>query len=80
MVFGIFSALASWEREMITERINAGLARAKSEGKKLGRPSNVNDAVKTSVVLLRSKGLSLHKIAKQLKIGVGTTTKILAAA
>jgi len=36
--------------------------------------------VKTSVVLLRSKGLSLHKIAKQLKIGVGTTTKILAAA
>ena len=80
MVFGIFSALASWEREMIAERINAGLARAKSEGKKLGRPTNVNEAVKTSVVLLRSKGLSLHKIAKQLKIGVGTTTKILAVA
>ena len=80
MVFGIFSALASWEREMIAERINAGLARAKAEGKKLGRPTNVNDAVKTSVVLLRSKGLSLHKIAKQLHIGVGTTSKILKAA
>jgi len=80
MVFGIFSALASWEREMIAERINAGLARAKAEGKKLGRPSNVNDAVKTSVVLLRSKGLSLHKIAKQLRIGVGTTSNILKVA
>ena len=80
MVFGIFSALASWEREMITERIHAGLARARAEGKKLGRPSTVNDALKTSVRLLREKGLSIHNIAKNLKIGVGTTQKILAVA
>ena len=77
MVFGIFSALASWEREMITERIHAGLARARAEGKKLGRPSTVNDALRTSVRLLREKGLSIHNIAKNLKIGVGTTQKIL---
>jgi len=80
MVFGIFSALASWEREMIAERINVGLARARAEGKKLGRPSRVNEAVTTSVKLLREKGLSIHNIAKQLKIGVGTTQRILAAA
>jgi DNA invertase Pin-like site-specific DNA recombinase len=80
MVFGIFSALASWEREMITDRINAGLARAKASGKKLGRPTNVNDAVKASVAVLRSQGWSYHRIAKELHIGVGTTTKILAAA
>jgi DNA invertase Pin-like site-specific DNA recombinase len=79
MVFGIFSALASWEREMISERINAGLARAKAEGKRLGRPSKVNDAVRTSVRLLRDRGLSIHNIAKQLQIGVGTTQKILLA-
>ena len=65
---------------MITERINAGLARAKAEGKKLGRPSKINEAVTTSVRLLREKGLSIHNIAKQLKIGVGTTQRILAAA
>jgi DNA invertase Pin-like site-specific DNA recombinase len=80
MVFGIFSALASWEREMISERINAGLARARAEGKKLGRPSKINEAVTTSVRLLREKGLSIHNIAKQLKIGVGTTQRILSAA
>ncbi len=79
MIFGIFSALASWEREMITERINAGLARAKAEGKRLGRPSKINEAVTTSVRLLRDKGLSIHNIARQLKIGVGTTQRILAA-
>ena len=80
MVFGIFSALGEYERELIQERINAGLARARAEGKKLGRPSNVNASVITSVKLLREKGHSIHNIAKSLHIGVGTTQKILAAA
>lgn len=80
MVFGIFSALGEYERELIRERIHAGLARARSEGKKLGRPSNVNPSVKTSVVELRRQGYSIHRIAKTLRIGVGTTSKILTAA
>jgi DNA invertase Pin-like site-specific DNA recombinase len=80
MVFGIFSALGEYERELIRERINAGLARAKAQGKKLGRPSNVNPSIITSVRLLREKGHSIHTIAKQLHIGVGTTQKILASA
>lgn len=78
MVFSIFSALGEYERELIRDRINAGLARARAAGKKLGRPSNVNAAVITSVKLLREKGHSIHNIAKQLRIGVGTTQKILA--
>jgi DNA invertase Pin-like site-specific DNA recombinase len=80
MVFGIFSALGEYERELIRERINAGIARARAEGKKLGRPSNVNDSLIASVKLLREKGYSINKIAKHLGIGVGTTHKILKAA
>jgi len=80
MVFGIFSALGEYEREIIRDRINAGLARARSEGKRLGRPTNVNPSVVTSVKLLREKGHSIHNIAKSLRIGVGTTQKILKAA
>ena len=80
MVFGIFSTLGKYEKEMIRDRINAGLARAKAEGKKLGRPSNVNPSVITSVRLLREKGHSIHNIAKSLHIGVRTTQKILQAA
>ncbi len=80
MVFGIFAALGEYERELIRSRIHAGLHRARLEGKRLGRPSNVNDAVKASVKVLREQGWSLHKIAKELHIGVGTTSKILAAA
>jgi DNA invertase Pin-like site-specific DNA recombinase len=81
MVFGIFSALGEYERELIRERINAGLNRARAEGKRLGRPSVATQpAVIQSVKLLRSKGMSIHSIAKNLRIGVGTTQKILAAA
>ena len=80
MIFGIFAALGEYEREILRERIHAGITRAKADGKRLGRPSVANSpAVITSVKLLREKGLSIHNIAKQLKIGVGTTSKILAA-
>jgi len=78
MVFSIFGAIGEFEREMCRERIMAGLARARSEGKRLGRPTNVNDAVRASVKVLREKGWSYHKIARELHIGVQTTTKILA--
>jgi DNA invertase Pin-like site-specific DNA recombinase len=81
MVYGIFASLGEYERELIRERINAGLKRARSEGKKLGRPSVATQpAVINSVKLLRSKGMSIHNIAKNLRIGVGTASKILSAA
>ena len=81
MVFGIFSALGEYERELIRERINAGLARARAEGKKLGRPSVASsETVQASIRLLREKQMPIHQIAKSLKIGVGTVSKILKAA
>jgi DNA invertase Pin-like site-specific DNA recombinase len=79
MSFAIFSAVAEFERNIIRERVMAGLARAKAEGKKLGRPTNVNVNTGVAVKLLREKGASIHSIAKQLRIGVSTTTRLLAA-
>jgi DNA invertase Pin-like site-specific DNA recombinase len=77
-VFGIFSALGELEREQIRERINAGIARAKAEGRHGGRPSVWNTpTVLASVKLLRERGMSIHAISKNLRIGVGTTQKIL---
>jgi len=72
MVFGIFSALGEYERELIRERILAGQKRARSQGIKIGRPSKLNDAVKTSVRLLRGNGMGIKQIAKTLEIGVGS--------
>lgn len=78
--YAIFSAIAEFEREIIRERVSAGLARVKAQGKKLGRPTNVNANTRVAVALLREKGHSIHTIAKQLRIGVGTTQKLLAQA
>jgi len=45
-MFAMSGVFSQFEREMIRERINTGLARAKTEGKKLGRPTNYNSGMK----------------------------------
>jgi len=62
-IFTIISAVAQLERDIIAERVKAGLRRAKENGKKLGRPRATVDAGK--IHWLRSKGLSLRAIAKE---------------
>lgn len=44
MVFGIFAALAEFEREMIKERTLAGMASARARGRKGGRPYKMTHA------------------------------------
>ncbi len=77
MIYSILGALGSYERELIKERVIAGQQRAKSEGKHIGRPSQINDALKESIKLLRKKGMAIKKIAKTLSIGVGSVYKVL---
>ena len=80
LVFNIFASLASWERDLIRERTLSGIARAKADGKKFGRPSRVNEGTASAVKMLRDQGMGICKIAKTLRIGVSTTSKILKAA
>jgi DNA invertase Pin-like site-specific DNA recombinase len=80
-LFQLLGVFAELESAILKERIHAGLNRARAEGKKLGRPSVANTPqVIASVKLLRQNGHSIHKIARDLKIGVGTCQKILKAA
>ena len=69
-IFTIISAVAQLERDIIAERVRAGLRRARENGVQIGRPRvlfHVEEAQK-----LRLKGLSLREIGK--KIGVSRTT------
>lgn len=79
LAFSVFGALAEYERELIRERVRAGIERAKRNGVKLGRPSNLNDAVRAAIVALRAKDVSIRKIASQLRVGTGTVYQVLAA-
>ena len=71
---GVF---ASFERSMLRERILASHARARAEGKTIGRPSMINDALVTSINFMRDKGIGIKKIAKELNVGVGTVYKVI---
>lgn len=77
MVFSILGALGAYERELIRERVIAGLQTAKSRGVKLGRPSKMNDGMKNAVQLLRGNGMGIKQIAKELQIGVGTVYSVI---
>ena len=62
MIFSIFSALGEYERELIRERIMAGQKRARAQGVKICRLIRLNDAVRTSVKLLRDGGMEIKEI------------------
>ncbi len=70
MLFQLLGVFAEFERSMIRERVMAGLDRARSQGKKLGRPP-VPPITVDKIKRLREEGLSLRKIAKQ--VGISTS-------
>lgn len=73
----VLGSISSLEREIIRERINAGIARAQKQGKHCGRPTKINASVVKAVTLLRTKGVSIRDIAKTCQIGIGSVTRIL---
>ena len=72
MIFSIFGAISEWERSLIRERVKSGLEKAKKQGKKLGRPSLLNESTKAAVIELKDKGMGVKQICRLLKIGCGT--------
>lgn len=75
-VISIMATLAKQERVRRSERTKAGLAMARSRGKRLGRPQLRTDVVE--IARLKSQGLSLRAIARQLGIGDGSVRRMLA--
>ena len=76
-VFTILGSVAELERNLIRERVCAGLQKAKRNGVKLGRPSKLNDGLKSAIRLLRSKGMGIKQIAAQCQVGVGSVYSAL---
>ncbi len=65
---GMLAVFAEFERELIGERIRAGLAHARGEGRELGRPKSASLLV-DDIRLLSKQGKSKSEIARQLGIG-----------
>ena len=79
-MFQMCGVFAEFERAMIQDRVRAGLARAKANGTKSGRPigrPRVSAAIERKVKALRCTGTGKRKIAQKLGIGVGTVQRIV---
>ena len=80
MMFQFVGILSSWEREMIRERTIAGLERAKSEGKTLGRRKVTNDTMTAKIIELRNDKKSIRAIASEVGVSRGTVSNVLKVA
>ena len=69
-LFTIVAAVAQLERDLIRERVCAGLRDARACGKHLGRPRRIVN--QDEIVRLKAEGASLREIAKKLGLGYGT--------
>lgn len=65
MTMGVIAAVAEFERDLLVERTQAGLSRAKAEGKALGRPSALTAEQHDAIRSKRSQGLSLGALAAE---------------
>jgi DNA invertase Pin-like site-specific DNA recombinase len=69
------SVFAKLERSMIVERVKAGMARAKAEGKHVGRPRTDEDTV-AAIRAMLAGGRGMISTAKALGVGVGTVHRV----
>ena len=71
-MMGVF---AEFERAMIQERVRAGLARARDEGKQLGRPP-IPKALEERIREARRDGISVRKAATKFGVSPSTVQRI----
>ena len=65
MTMSVIAAVAEFERDLLIERTQAGLTRAKAQGKRLGRPMALTDEQQAEIAEKRKAGVSLRALAKE---------------
>jgi len=73
LLFHVLAAISEFERDLIRDRVLAGLRRARSQGVRLGRPRVLVDRVQAERLL--AAGQSLRTVARALGIGLATLAR-----
>jgi DNA invertase Pin-like site-specific DNA recombinase len=76
LFFHVIGSFAEFEREVIVERVRAGLANARAKGKRLGRPVRDPPAA-ARIIALKGEGMSLRQIAAREHLSPSGVRKIL---
>jgi putative DNA-invertase from lambdoid prophage Rac len=68
----VLAAIADFERDLIIERTQAGQARARAEGKHMGRPAKTSEQSRAQIRELLAKGATVSGVAKQFSVSRAT--------
>ena len=75
-VVGILAVVAEMERDLLVERTQAGLARAKAEGTQLGRPSKTSEPDRQRILQRLSMGETVSQVARDFGVSRGTVINV----
>ncbi|MDY7576539.1 recombinase family protein [Actimicrobium sp. CCI2.3] len=79
MMLTMLSAVAEMERDLLIERTQSGLARAKSEGKTLGRPSKTTPEQRSEIIFMHAQGQSVSALARLYSVSRASVLNCLRA-
>lgn len=77
MTMAVIAAVAEFERDLLVERTQAGLKRALSDGKKLGRPASLSEAQRAEIRVRRAKGVSFRVLARDFGVSRAQSSELI---
>ena len=76
LTMGVINAVAEFERDLLIERTQAGLSRAKAEGKRLGRPASLTAEQRRSVLRRLEEGAAVSALAREFRTSRQTILRV----
>lgn len=76
LMLNMLAAVAEMERDLLVERTQAGLARAKSQGKVLGRPTKTSDSQRAEIINLRKTGASISALSRTYNVSRASIMRV----
>src|SRR4051794_22104346 len=76
LTMNVINAVAEFERDLLIERTQAGLSRAKAEGKRLGRPASLTTEQQKEVARRLGEGATVSAVARAFKTSRQTILRI----
>ena len=79
MTMGVIAAVAEFERDLLIERTNAGLKRAKKEGKRFGRPPALDESGQKMALAMLDAGVPVAEVARDMGTSRQTILRVRSA-
>lgn len=76
LMLNMLAAVAEMERDLLVERTQSGLARAKNEGKILGRPKKTTDKQRAEIIDMRKNGESISALSRTYRVSRASIMRV----